>query len=133
MNGIRRTYIFYILIMFGKAVVYLPVGQLKCVTFGTGGKTQGRPLTFYCGPASVPFLLHSQCPKLRVHPGLCVHISMAGCTILGSVHPVCARLLRHLSLLYIGRVHGAISGCTVLWEVHPTSAQNKSLISDTDS
>ena len=39
--------------------------------------------------------------------------------------------LRHLLLLYIGRVHGAISGCTVLWEVHPASAQNKSLISDT--
>ena len=38
----------------------------------------------------------------------------------------------HLLLLYTGRVHGAISGCTVLWEVHPASAQNKSLISDTD-
>ena len=72
-----------------------------------------------------------QCPKLRVHPAPCVHISMAGCTILGSVHPVCARFLSHLLLLYIGRVHGAISGCTVLWEVHPESAQNKSLISDT--
>ena len=47
------------------------------------------------------------------------------------VHPACARFLSHLSLLYIGRVHGAISGCIVLWEVHPASAQNKSLISDT--
>ena len=60
-----------------------------------------------------------------------VHISTAGCTILGGVHPVCARFLSHLLLVYIGRVHGAISGCTVLWEVHPASAQNKSLISDT--
>ena len=38
----------------------------------------------------------------------------------------------NLLLLYIGKVHGAISGCTVLWEVCPVSAQNKSLISDTD-
>ena len=45
---------------------------------------------------------------------------------------MCARFLSHLLLLYIGRVHGTISGCTVLWEVHPASAQNKSLISDTD-
>ena len=45
---------------------------------------------------------------------------------------MCACFLSHLLLLYIGRVHGAISGCTVLWEVHPVSAQNKSLISDTD-
>ena len=72
-----------------------------------------------------------QCPKLRVHPTLGVHISTAGCTILGGVHPVCARFLSHLLLLYIGRVNGAINGCTVLWEVHPASAQNKSLISDT--
>ena len=36
-------------------------------------------------------------------------------------------------MLYIRRVHGAISGCTILWEVHPVSAQNKSLISDTDN
>ena len=73
-----------------------------------------------------------QCPKLRVHPAPDVHISTAGCTILGGVHPVCARFLSNLLLLCIGRVHGAISGCTVLWEVHPASAQNKSLISDTD-
>ena len=73
-----------------------------------------------------------QCPKLTVHPAPGVHISTAGCTILGGVHPVCARFLSHLLLVYIGRVHGAISGCTVLWEVHPASAQNKSLISDTD-
>ena len=72
-----------------------------------------------------------QCPKLRVHPAPGVHISTAGCTIFGVVHKVCARFLSHLSLLYIGRVHGAISGSTVLWEVHPVSAQNKSLISDT--
>ena len=45
---------------------------------------------------------------------------------------MCARFLSHLLLLYNGRVHGAISGCTVLLEVHPVSAQNKSLISDTD-
>ena len=73
----------------------------------------------------------TQCPKLRVHPAPGVHISTAGRTILGGVHPVSARFLSDLLLLYIGRVHGAISGCTVLWEVHPASAQNKSLISDT--
>ena len=66
-----------------------------------------------------------------MHPAPGVHISMAGCTILEGVHPVCARFLGHLLLLYIGMVHGTISGCTVLWEVHPASAQNKSLISDT--
>ena len=44
---------------------------------------------------------------------------------------MCARLLRYLLLLYIGRVYGVISGCTVLGEVNPVSAQNKSLISDT--
>ena len=75
---------------------------------------------------------HEQCPKLRVHPAPGVHISTAGCTVLGGVHPVCARFLSHLLLLYIERVHGKISRCTVLWEVHPASAQNKSLISDTD-
>ena len=76
------------------------------------------------------YLIH-QCPKLRVHPAPDVHISTAGCTILGGVQPVCARFLSHLLLLYIGSVHGAISGCTVLREVHSASAQNKSLISDT--
>ena len=45
---------------------------------------------------------------------------------------MCARFLRHLLLLCIGRVHGTISGWTVLWEVHPVSAQTKSFISDTD-
>ena len=45
---------------------------------------------------------------------------------------MCARFLSYFVLLYIGRVHGAISGCTVLGEVHPVSAQNKSLISDTE-
>ena len=30
-------------------------------------------------------------------------------------------------------LHRAIFGCTVLWKVHPASAQNKSLISDTDT
>ena len=72
-----------------------------------------------------------QCPKLSVHPAPGVHIFTAGCTIFGGVHPVCARSLSHLLLLYIRRVHGAISGCTVLWKVHPVSAQDKSLISDT--
>ena len=62
-----------------------------------------------------------------------MHIFIAGCTISGGVHPECARFLGYLLLLYIGRVHGAISGCTVLGEVHPVSAQNKTLISDTDS
>ena len=40
------------------------------------------------------------CPKLRVHPAPGVHIFTARCTILGGVHPVCARFLSHLSLLY---------------------------------
>ena len=66
-----------------------------------------------------------------MHPAPGVHISTAGCTVLGGVHPVYARFLSHLLLVYIGRVHTEISGCTVLWEVHPVSAQNKSLISDT--
>ena len=73
----------------------------------------------------------TQCPKFRVHPAPYAHISMAGCTIFGGVHPEYARFLSHLVLLCIGRVHGTISGCTVLREVHPASAQTKSLISDT--
>ena len=44
-----------------------------------------------------------QCPKLRVHPASGVHISTAGCTVLGGVHPVCARFLNHLLLQYSGR------------------------------
>ena len=67
-----------------------------------------------------------------MHPAPGVHISTARCTIFGGVHPVCARFLSYLSLLYIEMVHGAIFGCTVLWEVHPASVQNKSLTSDTD-
>ena len=72
-----------------------------------------------------------QCPKLRGDPAPGVHVSRAGCTILGGVHLVCACFLSHLLLVYIRRVHRAISGCTVLWEVHPASTQNKSLILDT--
>ena len=34
---------------------------------------------------------NDQCPKLRVHPAPGAHISIAGCTSLGGVHPVCAR------------------------------------------
>ena len=75
---------------------------------------------------------HWQCPELRVHPAPGVHISTARCTIFGGVHSVCARFLSHLSLLYIKSVHEEMSGCTVLGEGHPVSAQNKSLISDTD-
>ena len=45
---------------------------------------------------------------------------------------MCARFLSHLLLLYIGRVHAEISGYTVFCEVHPASAQNESLISDTE-
>ena len=66
-----------------------------------------------------------------MHPAPGAHISEAGCTIFGSVHPVCARFLSNLLLLKIGRVHEAISGCTVLGEVQPVSAQTKSLISYT--
>ena len=73
------------------------------------------------------------CTVSEIKGAPCMHISMAGCTILEGVHPVCARFLSHLLLLYIGKVHGTISGCTVLWEVHPASAQNNSLISDTAS
>ena len=75
----------------------------------------------------------SQCPKLRVHPAPGAHISTAGCMIFGGVHPVCARFLSCLLLLYIGGVHVEISGCTVLGKVHPMSAHYKSLISDTVS
>ena len=39
--------------------------------------------------------IYCQCPKLRVHPAPSMHISTAGCTILGGVHPVCARFLSH--------------------------------------
>ena len=59
-----------------------------------------------------------QCPKLRVHPAPGVHISAAGCTTFGGVHPECARVLSYLSLLHIRRVHGKKPGCTVLGEVH---------------
>ena len=72
-----------------------------------------------------------QCPKLRVHPAPGVHISTAGCTILGGVHPECAWFLSYLSLLHIRRVHEKIPGCTVLGEVHPVGAHNKTLFSDT--
>ena len=67
-----------------------------------------------------------QCPKLRVHPAPGVHISAAGCTIFGGVHPECARFLSYLLLSHIGRVHGEVSG-----GVHPVDAQNKTIISDT--
>ena len=93
-------------------------------------------------------LFYCQCPKLRVHPAPGAHISKAGCTLFGGVHPVCARFLSNLTFLYIGRVPGAIFGCTVLGEVHPVSdskgswfdsrhnlvpgSQNNTLISDTD-
>ena len=72
-----------------------------------------------------------QCPKLRVHPAPGAHISAAGCTIFGGVHPECARFFESLSLLHSRRVHGENPGCTVLREVHPVGAQNKTLISDT--
>ena len=61
--------------------------------------------------------------EIKVHLAPGAHISMAGCTIFAGVHPVCARFLSCLLLLYIGRVHGEISGCTVLGEAHPVSAQ----------
>ena len=67
-----------------------------------------------------------------MHPAPGVHISAAGCTIFGGVHPECARFLSYLSLLHIRRVHGKIPGCTVLGGVHPVGAPNKTLISDTD-
>ena len=72
-----------------------------------------------------------QCPKLRVHPVPGVHISAAGCTIFGGVHPVCARFFENLSLLHIRRVHRENPECTVLGEMHPVGAHNKTLISDT--
>ena len=83
----------------------------------SGNEIWGLPLITYAprgGQVSYTFLLRIHCPKLRVHPALSVHISTTGCTILGGVHPVCARFLSHLLLLYIGRVHEANSGCTVL-------------------
>ena len=64
-----------------------------------------------------------QCPKLRVHPAPGAHISAAGCTIFGGVHPECARYFESLSLLHSRRVHGENPGCTVLREVHPVGAK----------
>ena len=81
---------------------------------------------------NVNFGIVEQRLKVRVHPAPGVHIFTAGCTIFRGVHPVCARILSYLLLLYIGRVHGAISVRTVLGKVHIVSEQNKSLISDTD-
>ena len=60
-----------------------------------------------------------------------MHISAAGCTIFGGVHPECTRFFENLSLLDIRRVHGENPGCTVLEEMHPVGARNKILISDT--
>ena len=74
---------------------------------------------------------HATLNKCGVGTGHSKHIFTAGFTIFGGVHPVCARFLSFLLLLYTGRVNGTISGCTVLGEVHTVSAQNKSLISDT--
>ena len=91
--------------------------------------TGGRPAYLGCYLSAQP--LFCQCPKLRVHPAPGAHISTTRCTVFGGVHPVCARFLSHLLLLYVGKVHEAIYGCTVLWEVQPASAQNKSLILDT--
>ena len=51
-----------------------------------------------------------QCQKLRVHPAPGVHISAAGCTIFGGVHPECAPFFKILLLLYIRRVHGENPG-----------------------
>ena len=67
-----------------------------------------------------------------MHPAPGAHISAAGCTIFGGVHPECARFFfENLSLLHIRRVHGENPRCTVLGKVHPMGAQNKTLISDT--
>ena len=66
---------------------------------------------------------------MHAAPG--AHIFMAGCTIFGGVHPVCARFLRHLLKLHIQRVQGEIPGCTVVGKVHPVDTPNKTLISDT--
>ena len=68
-----------------------------------------------------------------MHPAPGVHISAAGCTIFGGVHPACAPFFffENLSLLHIRRVHGENAGCTVLEGMHPVGAHNKTLISDT--
>ena len=66
-----------------------------------------------------------------MHPAPGAHISTAGCTIFGGVHPECARFFDNISLLHIRWVHWGDPGCTVLGEVHPVDAQNKILISDT--
>ena len=71
---------------------------------------------------SKTFDIWYQCPKLRVHTAPGVHISAAGCTIFGRMHPECARFLSFLLLLHIGRVHGENSGRTVLGGVHPVGA-----------
>ena len=69
--------------------------------------------------------LCKQCPKLSMHPAPGVHIFRAGCTIFKDVHPDCAHIFSHLSLLNIRRVHGEVPGCTVSRGVHPAGAQSK--------
>ena len=56
----------------------------------------------------------------------------AGCTISDGVYPERAPFFNYLSLLYIRRFHEEISGCTVLADMHPVSAENISLILDTE-
>ena len=46
------------------------------------------------------------------------HISTAGCTIFGDVHPECAPFFEILLLLHFRRVHGENPGCGVLGEVN---------------
>ena len=95
----------------------------RCQALIPAGPTDRGPFVGY----------QQQCPKLRVHPAPGVHISTAGCTILGGEHPVCARFLSHLLLLYIWRVHRAIFRVHSFMGSAPCECKKKkSLISDTE-
>ena len=79
--------------------------------------------------ASLPLTI--QCPKLRVHPAPGVHISAAGCTIFGGVHPECARFFGFYHHCILGGCMEKIPVAQFLGEMHPVGAQDKTLISDT--
>ena len=64
-------------------------------------------------PADVDIPDISLCPKLSMHPAPGVHIFRAVCMIFKGVHPECAHLYSHLSLLHNKRVHGEVPGCTI--------------------
>ena len=61
-----------------------------------------------------------------------MHMSEDGRTFFGRVRPMCSHFFTPFSLQYTRVVHRKIPGRTVSICVHPRSAQNKTLISNTD-